>query len=244
LSLLRELEQRLESLLEGFFTRQFKSGVQPVEIAKKLTRAMDGNRTISVSKIYVPNHYIVLLNADDAEKFRPFEKTLISEFQAFLASHAKREGYELIGRPKIEFEVDPDLLLGELAIKSILESREAGPEEAIDGTRILRPGPISIEEERFYLVRVGPGGETRILLTGDSIGIGRAPDNTIVVPDPNVSRYHARIESTAAGYMLKDLNSTNGTLINGTKVYEQSLREGDIITVGTTRLHFRRENVV
>ncbi|MBI4734247.1 MAG: DUF3662 domain-containing protein, partial [Rubrobacteridae bacterium] len=103
MSLLKDLEQRFETLFEGFFTRQFKSGVQPVEIAKKLSREMDGHRAIGVSKIYVPNHYIIHLNVQDAERLKPFERTLIGELQTFLLEHAHKEGYELLERPLLEF---------------------------------------------------------------------------------------------------------------------------------------------
>ncbi|MBE0447340.1 MAG: DUF3662 domain-containing protein [Actinobacteria bacterium] len=241
MSLLRELEQRLEALFEGFFTRQFKSGVQPVEIAKRLTRAMDGNRTISVSKIYVPNRYTIIVSAADAEKLKPFERTLISEFQSFLISHAKKEGYEIVGRLEIELKEDPGRSLGELVIESSLESRDTGPEAAIEGTRVITPETALAGTKRAYLIRVGPGGETKYALTTHSFKIGRAPDNDIIIPDPNVSRHHAHIESISARHVLKDLNSTNGTLVNGTRVNEHTLKEGDIIVIGTTKFRFRRE---
>ncbi|HZD59579.1 MAG TPA: DUF3662 and FHA domain-containing protein [Anaerolineae bacterium] len=241
MSLLRDLEQRLEALFEGFFSRQFKSGVQPVEIAKRLTRAMDGSRTISVSKVYVPNRYTIIVSTADTEKLRPFEKTLISEFQGFLIAHARKEKYELVSRPKIEFKEDPGLSLGELVIESGLESGSVEPEVAIEGTRVMTPEAILAGTKRAYLIMVGPGGETKYALTTRSFKIGRAPDNDVIIPDPNVSRHHAHIESISARHVLKDLDSTNGTLVNGTRINEHSLKEGDIIIIGTTKFRFRRE---
>lgn len=241
---MRELEQRLEALFEGFFTRQFKSGVQPIEIAKKLTREMDAHRTISVAKVYVPNRYIILLSVSDVEKLRPFERTLVSEFQEFLLSHAKKEGYEIVGRPTIEFKNDSSLSLGELVIESSLESRDTESVSEIGSTEVIAPKFSPVREKKAYLVRIGSGGETKFSLTGRSIRIGRAPDNDIVIPDPNVSRHHARIDNVSTRYVLKDLGSTNGTLVNSLRSGEHNLKEGDSIIIGATELRFRREHGV
>ncbi len=243
MSLLREFEQRIESLLEGFFTRQFKSGVQPVEIAKKLVREMDAHRSISVSKVYVPNHYVIVTSEKDAEKLKPFEKTLISEFQNFLVSHAKKEGYDLLGLPQIEFKNSPKLLLGEIVIESYLESREVDTAKT-GGAKMVETDVDLGAKKDAYLVRADADKETRLLLTAISTKIGRASDNQIVIPDPNVSRYHARVENLGSRYILKDLASTNGTFVNGTKVDERILKNGDVIMIGTTKLQFRRESGV
>jgi Protein of unknown function (DUF3662)/FHA domain len=70
--------------------------------------------------------------------------------------------------------------------------------------------------------------------------IGRSSGCDIVVDDPNVSRRHAEIRRLGAGYSLVDLGSTNGTEVNGQRVGETSLMNGDVIGVGTTRLTFER----
>lgn len=244
MSVLKDFEHRLEAILEGFFAKQFKSGVQPVEIAKKLVREMDSNRTISVSKLYVPNHYTILISEPDAERIKPFEKTLVSEFQSFLISHAKKEGYELLGRPQIAVKAAPRLSLGEVLIESTLESiesREFEVEKKAEGTHALQPKDKIELAGEAYLIRFGPGGETRFSLSDPVIKIGRSADNHIVIADPNVSRYHARIESAGAEHLIKDLKSTNGTFVNGARIGEHVLKNGDTIAIGTTKLHFRRD---
>lgn len=238
MSLLRELENRLESLFEGFFARQFKSGVQPVEIAKKLIREMDANRTVSVSKLYVPNRYTVLVSPTDAERLKQFEKDLVLEFQNFLISHAQAQGYSLVGRPQIRFKSSPKLALGEIIIRSSLESAA----EPLSG-KVELAGPSPAKErliKKAYLVRSEPDGDIKISLEGRRlIKIGRASDNDIVITDPNVSRHHAQIEVEADGFVLKDTGSTNGTFVNGTKIGQRMLRHGDTVTIGMTKLRFR-----
>jgi Protein of unknown function (DUF3662)/FHA domain len=70
--------------------------------------------------------------------------------------------------------------------------------------------------------------------------IGRSSECDVVVGDPNVSRRHAEIRRMGRGYSLVDLGSTNGTEVNGQRVTETSLMNGDVIGVGTTQITFER----
>ena len=72
--------------------------------------------------------------------------------------------------------------------------------------------------------------------------IGRSKDADIQVEDPNVSRRHAEVRQEGAAYWVVDLDSTNGTEINGRRLKRAKLRPGDTITVGSTELVFRRES--
>ncbi|MBN1476323.1 FHA domain-containing protein [Candidatus Sumerlaeota bacterium] len=77
-------------------------------------------------------------------------------------------------------------------------------------------------------------------LAREGATIGRAPDNTLPLNDKTVSRYHAEIRATDEGrWMVRDLASVNGTLINGDLVSEQVLEDGDVLTIGETNLRFR-----
>jgi len=68
--------------------------------------------------------------------------------------------------------------------------------------------------------------------------IGKAPDNAIVLPDPRISRHHCRISWTEQGWLLEDLQSTNGTYVNGQKIEKNFLEAGDRIKVGSFELRF------
>ncbi|MDH3755229.1 MAG: FHA domain-containing protein [Acidimicrobiia bacterium] len=68
--------------------------------------------------------------------------------------------------------------------------------------------------------------------------IGRLPDCNIVLADPNVSRHHAEIRPTATGYQVVDLDSTNGTKVNGARVSDHLLDDRDEITFGNTLIRF------
>src|SRR3954465_11370334 len=106
MSVLRTIESKLESLFEGVFGRAFRTNVQPVELARKLVKEMDDHRTVSVSRIYVPNEYTVYLSPPDREQFSSYEGSLRNELQDYLAEHARREGYVLLTPPVVAIETD------------------------------------------------------------------------------------------------------------------------------------------
>ena len=85
MSVLRTLESKLESLFEGIFGRAFRTNVQPVELARKLVKEMDDHRSVSVSRVYVPNEYTIYLSPADREQFSGFEDSLTDELQDYLA---------------------------------------------------------------------------------------------------------------------------------------------------------------
>src|SRR5580693_8567532 len=99
MTVLRSIETKLESLFEGLFGRAFRSNVQPVELARKLVKEMDEHRSVSVSRVYVPNEYTVYLSPVDRDQFAGYEDQLCEELQDYLAEHARRERYVLLSPP-------------------------------------------------------------------------------------------------------------------------------------------------
>src|SRR3954454_5421755 len=136
MSILKNLEAKLEGLFAGSFSRTFKSRVQPVEIARKLAKEMQDNKTVSISRTYVPNQYIVYLSPQDREQFEGYEDGLKKELSDYLLEHARGEGSALITRPSIDFQTDERLNLGEFGIQAMLvrppeeERPELQPEPA------------------------------------------------------------------------------------------------------------------
>src|SRR5882757_9838601 len=118
MSVLRSLEDKLSGLVEGTFGRVFRSEVRPVELARKLAKEMDAHRTISVSRTYVPNEYVIWLSPDDRTRYDGVEREVIDELAAYLLEHARRERLVLNGVPQIEFRTDEDLGLGEFGIQA------------------------------------------------------------------------------------------------------------------------------
>ena len=118
MSVLRSLESKIAGLVEGTFSRAFRSEVRPVEIARKLAREMEEHKSFSVSRTYVPNEYRVFLSPRDRERFADYEDALAGELAGYLLEHARRERLALLSRPVIEFETDERLGLGEFGIQT------------------------------------------------------------------------------------------------------------------------------
>ncbi len=133
MSVLRNLEAKLGGLVEGAFSRAFKSSVEPVELARKLAKEMEESKQVSVSRVYVPNHYRVFLSPQDREQFSSYEPALRKELSDYLLEHARAERLALTSRPAVEFMTDDRLSLGEFGIQAQLltpPEEEAAPAAA------------------------------------------------------------------------------------------------------------------
>lgn len=246
MSLLDGFENRLESVFEGFFSRSFKTGVQPLEIAKKLVKEMDGGRSLSITRTYAPNEFTVWLSQEDTAHLGTMQRTLARELADFLAAHAKERGYRLVAKPRVELHAQKGLRLGEIEVsgrvsekKSVQEAGRAGTEghtEVISAEELAREGRRLPPGE---LVVQGKTGAAVMAIKAPVMTIGRAEANDLILPDPSVSRFHAEVEATEKGYVLRDLSSTNGTFLNGVLIASEYLEPGDRIRLGETEIEFR-----
>jgi hypothetical protein len=249
LSVLRNIEHKIESLFEGVFGRAFRANVQPVELARKLIKEMDDHKTVSVSKIYVPNEYEVYLSEPDREQFADYEQSLADELKDYLVEHARREGYVLLAQPRVFLKTDADLAIGEFGIATRMTQKpaEAGPAPEPGATMIYKP--VQQPTEAASAVELGVGREVVSLeLQGRQFAVdkrrvvlGRSRECDIQVEDPNVSRRHAEIRQEGATYWMVDLDSTNGIEVNGRRQRRVKLENGTRLVLGSTEVVFRRE---
>jgi len=239
MSLLSDFEDRIAGAVEGLFASAFRSPAQPAEIAKALGRQMDKGRTVGVSKVYAPNLYTVVLSPDDEERFGGFLDTLAAELATYLIAYAGEQHYDIPTRPIVRFVVDPVLRLGRFEAYSELVSADElyEPAEEAQTRFVAAPAPHTPGIQMFATVTV-PGLAHDIVLKGDRMLIGRLAESDIFVDDANVSRTHAALISEGTGWAVEDINSTNGTFVNGERVDRAQLRDGDVIQVGASELVF------
>jgi hypothetical protein len=248
MSVLRNLESKLAELVEGTFSRAFKSEVRPVEIARKLAKEMDDNRVQSLSRTYAPNEYVVWLSTEDRQQFEGYEDDLRTELSGYLLEHARRERVSLATRPAIEFRTDERLRLGEFGIQARLvhpgHDDEEQPSQGEHGhtmvystsDRIAEPLREADPRRGSAVLRVA--GRTELLGAAGGV-IGRSRDCDVTVEDANVSRHHAEVRPSGGSWIVRDLGSTNGVKVNGRRIQgPQSLKPGDTIELGTSRLTF------
>ncbi|MHB8657498.1 MAG: FhaA domain-containing protein [Solirubrobacteraceae bacterium] len=257
MSVLRSLESKIAGLVEGTFSRAFRSEVRPVEIARKLAREMEEHKSLSVSRTYVPNQYRVFLSPRDRERFVDYEEALTAELAAYLLEHARRERLALLSRPVIEFETDDRLGLGEFGIQTRVVSppHEPTPADADDDAghgpepsghtmiystagRVAEPLEARARSVTALLVLDG----RRLVVSPTGVTLGRSRQCEIVLDDPNISRQHAEVRPRGGSWVLTDLGSTNGSCINGRRIEgPEVLKAGDEIELGTSRMTFELE---
>jgi hypothetical protein len=251
MSMLRNLESKLAGLVEGTFSRAFKSEVRPVEIARKLAKEMDEHKVQSLSRVYAPNEYAVWLSPGDRKQFEGYEEELANELSGYVLEHARRERIALVTSPKIEFKTDDRLRLGEFGIQARLvrpPARDHEPASQGDeghtmvysvAERVAEPLREPDPRRGSARLRVG----ARAVAVGSSGAVlGRSRDADIVLDDPNVSRHHAEVRPSGGSWIVNDLGSTNGIKVNGRRVDgPQSLKPGDVIEIGTSKVTFEVE---
>jgi hypothetical protein len=248
MSVLRNLESKLAGLVEGTFSRAFKSEVRPVEIARKLAREMDEHKVQSLSRVYAPNEYAVWLSPDDRAQFEGYEDELARELSGYLLEHARREKIALVTQPQIEFKTDERLRLGEFGIQARLVRPPAHESERpIQGdeghTMVYSVServsePLREPDPRRGSARLQANGRTIVVGPAGAV-LGRSRDCDVVLDDPNVSRHHAEVRPSGGSWIVNDLGSTNGVKVNGRRIRgPESLKRGDVIELGTSSVTF------
>ena len=241
MGILRDFENRLEGAVEGFFARAFRSGLQPVELAKALQRYAANNQQVGVSGVIVPNVYRFELSAEDLQRFEGFAGSLERELADVVRRTADDRGWRLQGAAKIELTKGESVRVGTYELRGKVQ---AGPEPR----RERQPAAAASQ----------PSGSTRVLPAAESAGtahlqtadgtrhalrdatttLGRLPSCEITIDDPSVSRRHARIARSDGQWTVEDLGSTNGVKINGQTVGHAQLRDGDRLELGSVALTF------
>jgi hypothetical protein len=179
-----------------------------------MVREVDLTRRLSSQGPISGNVIRVWLGPADAQRFEGFQKALVTELEETVRQHAVSEGYSFVGPVKVEIFIDDDLKAGVVEVKTEFVGGESQPRLIVSDGRSFAVGDVPLV-------------------------IGRSPDVAVVVSDSNVSRQHAEVWRTAEGVAVRDLQSTNGTYVNGHRISAVSLSPRDDVTVGT--LHFRIE---
>jgi len=214
---LQSLERRLERMVEGVF-RSSRASIRPIELGRRLVREMDDQRSIDVKgRRVVPNDFAIELSPRDFESFSDIVDVLQSELVEAAREYAREEGYHFMGPVRVQLTTNDELRPGRFEVVAQLRQASGGVGA---GSLIL------------------PSGQ-RISLGDRPVSVGRLPDCTIPLTDVNVSRRHAEIRPTRGAYIVVDLGSTNGTMVNGSRIAgEQRLSDGDILSFGSTYVRF------
>ena len=217
---LRSFEDRLERMVEGVFSRAFKSGLQPVEIGRRLVREMEASRTVDSSgRALAPNRFVIRVSGEDARRFADLHDSLVNELAATVRGYASQHRLHFLGLVSVEFETDPGLRVGVFRLYPSYDERIASSEPG---------GWLEGPNGAFYKLK------------NEVMTVGRLSTCDVVVDDQNVSRQHAELHPADGSFEVVDLGSTNGVRVNGERVSRHLLADGDEIALGPVRLRFRR----
>lgn len=216
---LQRFERRLERLVEGAFAKAFRSGLEPVELGRRLAREMDLQRTVGLNGVVAPNHFEITLSQNDSDRFSTFIDALKRDLVEAAREHARDEHYTFLGPVTVDIDVDGTFSNGIFNIQSRVHEQPGGGPV---GSLVLQDG-------------------RRIEMGEQTVTIGRLPECDIPLPDPNVSRHHAEVKRQGNDFFVVDLGSTNGTRVNGAWVSgDRKLNDGDEISVGATVIRYER----
>jgi hypothetical protein len=214
---LQSLERRLERMVDGVF-RGSRSAIRPIELGRRLVREMDDQRSVDVKgRRVVPNDFVITLSRKDYDGFADIRDVLQAELVEAAREYAREEGYHFMGPVRVELTVDPNLRGGRFGVVASLRQAAGG----------VGAGSLVL-----------PSGQ-RVPLGDRPITIGRHAECSVPLNDQNVSRRHAQITPGGGAYVVIDLGSTNGTMVNGTRINgEHRLADGDILSFGSTYVRF------
>jgi hypothetical protein len=240
---LRRIESFLEGVMEGSFGRLFRSPLQPSEVAKKLERAMEENYVVAIDGVIVPNVYDVVLHPQDLAPLSATQGGLERQMEQWLHEVAREERYRFVGPVQVRLASDGGVPRRTVRIQGAIVDAAADEETTRASDVYTRDYRVIRTAEGGPACRLkllsGPQAGHVFIIGGKTATIGRSLDNDVVIDSSDVSRRHARLEQTPGGYRLIDLDSTNGTHVNGQRSTQQLLTTGDTIRLGNTELIFQ-----
>jgi hypothetical protein len=211
--------------------------VQPVEIARRLERAMESQQTISVKRVIVPSYYKAYLHPQDFAAFQPVRAQIEQEMANYLSELAGERGFSMLEHPRVV--LGEDAAVSKRSIQVIAEMTNTQAGENTQVMAITTPVPQPARRSTAMLLLQAPGGPQPIPLESTMVALGRGLSNDVILEDTRVSRHHAQLRYKQRRFWITDLGSTNGTFVNGQRVTELGLRDGDVISLGGLELTFR-----
>ncbi|MCI7552010.1 MAG: DUF3662 and FHA domain-containing protein [Actinomycetaceae bacterium] len=219
------IERSVENAVDNVFSRAFRSDLKPIELASGIKKAMDDrSATMSRARVISPNQFVIALSPSDFSKIEQWgEDSLIAELKSVARDYASEQRYTFLGPIDIQFTQNSTLPRGKISVNATSRRGAVAPATIIDGT--TSDPIIQINSDRY-------------ILTGAVTVIGRGSACDITVDDSGVSRKHLELRVTPNGVIARDLNTTNGTYVEGHKVDAATLVDGNTITIGHTTIMF------
>jgi len=219
------IEAACAAFIERTFAKTFPSDLEPAQVARKLVATMEARTRGEDGHLLAPGSYLVYMNPEDFARLAGHRAYLESEWAELLRDMAARVGvYFFDGGPKVAMEARESIPLGAVDIAVMSDVTIS----------IARPAPAPPKRYQLRMMKGVPA--YGVYLIEGSATIGRSEDSDIFLVDPSVSRNHATLAIEGDGALVCDLESTNGTFVNGERVTTRRAASGDVITFGNTQM--------
>jgi hypothetical protein len=219
--------------------------LQEQEVLDALRKAMDEHpKTIMNGQQITPHILVAHLNPNDLKRLTARRPALDENFALDLKRMANGRGYLFTGALKVILIADPRVMPGRLDCEALTDSA-AAPSNG-DATVTIDPGvlpvpPIAVQIPPAWLTLFKPSKGQPMLIDRPEIRIGRHNTNDIIVNERRVSRFHAEVKYERGQFMLYDLSSVNGVLLNGAPIRRAvALQDRDIVGVCGYEFIFQR----
>ncbi len=210
-----KFEKALEKKVTGLFTKTFKSGLEPVEIASAIKGQMDAKASIlSRDRILVPNSYLVSLSPQDHQKLSNLGEPLLDELKNLASEHAVKQGFQFGEVLEIKLTAVPSLALGQLEVSSEAKKLD------VAWIPVLQINGVNHE------------------ISKSRTTVGRDATADLQIGDNGLSRKHFEILWDGQRAAVRDLGSTNGTQVAGKKIDQLTISSGTVVSAGRTNFLF------
>ncbi len=231
---LDQIEARLQALIENSVARLARGTAQQ-RLAHELVEAAQQNlRPLSDGREIAPHFFTIYLHPDSLTYWNE-NRALLDAIGDNLREAAREYGVTFLHDPQLRLA--PDTALTPEGIRVIASDRPEASGHTATFLAVTPDQRASLPVNAFLIVE----GNRVFQLNRPVINIGRRSDNHLVLPDPRVSRSHAQIRAVRGQYILFDLKSTGGTMVNGRRIHQCALKPGDVISLSGVPLIYGEE---
>ncbi len=232
----------LEALIEGFFEEKLISVFSEQALARKTTLAVARRFQLELAQPAFDAteaiRFQIQLHPMDAATLRKQWDVFAAQLSLELLSRATEASHQLRQRPQLILFPDSSTARGAVQVVKVAAVESRPTRTLTRQTKTVLEDVAATPIKQDFLII---DGERHVSLNNQTLTIGRQHDNQIVLDDNRVSRYHAQVQHRYKHWILRDLGSSLGTIVNGQPIKEYVLQPGDVIQIGTTQLIYARE---
>ena len=247
-------ERKLQGAVGDAFARVFRGAVLPQEVEAALKQEASGKiQNLDGGHQLAPNSYVITVNKSDHDRLANDRDLTVRAFARHLEDYIREQGWQTYGDIQVAFEASEILHTGQFRASGKVDPDVVNPDSrsrAAEATFIspssgsrptavpstTPPPPPGAGAQGIVTLFLEDGSQRAYRLKAGLNVIGRGQDAEFRLPDTGVSRRHLEVHWDGTAALLRDLGSTNGTLVNGHPVHEWQLADGDVIRAGNSEI--------